>query len=377
MDWLESYTFPLESSLENLDKAKQIYSKVVERTLSNGTTTASYYATIHPDATKLLADLAYTKGQRAFVGRVCMNSNSPSYYQDANEQESQERDLEVISYITRRDPTYERISPIFTPRFAPSCTFESMQWMGQEMAKTGLPCQTHISENKKEIEWVKELFPQHSSYTDIYDKAGILGPRTILAHAIHLEPQEVELVAKRKAGISHCPISNSSITSGEAPIRKYLDCGIKVGLGTDASGGFSPSILETARQALLVSRHVSMKTELDEDKLSVDEVLCLATLGGAQVCGLDKVLGNFQVGKKWDAQLVDLNAKDSPVDVFEWQEKVIAPAPVSKPELEIQSEVSSADKKQKEKVENLVAKWLFGGDNRNVANVWVGGKMVK
>lgn len=298
-----------------------------------------------------------------------MNQNSPDYYTDKDEETSKQSDLEVIDYIKTVDPTYEIVSPIFTPRFAPSCTFESMKWMGEEMKRTGLPCQTHVSENKQEIEWVKELFPQCSSYTDVYDKAGVLGPRTILAHGVHLDDDEVKLIAARKAGISHCPISNSSITSGEAPVRKYLDNGIKMSLGTDASGGFTPSILETARQALLVSRHVAMKTEDDRDKLSVDEVLCIATLGGAQVCGLDDKLGNFEVGKKWDAQLIDLMAKDSPIDVFEWQENIKVLSGIGKRR--------DSDAQDVQRMENLLAKWLFGGDDRNVRKVWVSGALVR
>lgn len=362
LDWLTTYTFPLESSFKDIEKAKTIYSKVIDRTISNGTTTAAYYATIHTEATKLLADIALERGQRAFVGRVCMNQNSPDFYKDESEEQSKERDLEVIDYIKKIDPTYEIISPIFTPRFAPSCTHSSMKWMGDMMKKTGLPCQTHISENANEIAWVKELFPQCKNYTDVYDTAGVLGDRTILAHAIHLTQEELDVIKARKSGISHCPISNSSITSGEAPIRKYMDQGIKVSLGTDVSGGFAASVLETARQTLLVSRHVSMKSSSENDKLSVDEVLCLATLGGAQVCGLQDKLGNFEVGKKWDALLIDLECQDSPVDVFEWQE--------------IKQQDGDSDKAI-ERMENLIAKWLFGGDNRNVANVWVNGQLVK
>lgn len=357
LDWLETYTFPLEASFSNLDKARYIYNKVLDRTLGNGTTTASYYATVHVDATKVLADLALERGQRAFVGRVCMTQNTPEYYRDESEASAQQADLEIIDYISKLDPTRELVSPILTPRFAPACTHESMAWMGRIMKERDLPCQTHLSENKKEIAWVQELFPESKSYTDVYDRAGILTRRTILAHAVHLSPAEVETIKTRGSGISHCPISNSSITSGEAPVRRYLDAGVKVGLGTDLSGGYAPSVLETARQALLVSRHFAMKSATggDPDKLSVDEVLCLGTLGGAQVCGLEEQLGSFAVGKKWDAQLIDLGVAGSPVEVFEWQE-------------------GRAD--DIGLLENLVAKWLFGGDDRNVTRVWVNGRQV-
>lgn len=288
-----------------------------------------------------------------------MNQNSPDFYTDGTEEQSQKADLEVIDYIKSIDPHYSVVSPIFTPRFAPTCTHDSMKWMGEMMKKTGLPCQTHISENKGEIAWVKKLFPNNSSYTDVYDSAGILTDKTILAHAIHLSPEEVDTVKARNCGISHCPVSNSSITSGEAPIRSYLDKGLKVSLGTDCSGGFSPSVLEVARHALLVSRHFTMTSQNDGDKLSIADVLYLATLGGAKVCNLEKSLGNFQVGKKWDAQLIDLEATDSPIDVFEWQ-----------------SVDSSKQETNLTRLDNLIAKWLFNGDDRNTTNVWVGGRLV-
>lgn len=342
-----------------MKRAEYIYSKVIQRTLSHGTTTAAYYATVHAPATNLLADLALKLGQRAFVGRVCMTQNSPDFYRDESEEEAQKADLAVIEHIKSIDPTYEQVSPIFTPRFAPTCTHDSMKWMGDMMKKTGIPCQTHISENEGEIAWVKELFPESKSYADVYDKANILTDKTILAHAIHLSEDEVSLVKERNCGISHCPVSNSSITSGEAPIRSYLNKGIKVGLGSDCSGGFAPSILEVAKHALLVSRHLTMTTKQNVDKLSIEEVLYLATVGGAKVCNLENSLGNFEVGKKWDAQLIDLEAKDSPIDVFDWQHP-------SKSQEDTYESI----------MDNLIAKWLFNGDDRNTTKVWVGGKLV-
>lgn len=357
LDWLDTYTFPLESSFDDLKKAKDIYSKIIDRTLSNGTTTAAYYATIHVEATKLLADIALSKGQRAYVGRVCMNQNSPDFYIDESEEASYNHDKKVIDYIKSKDPSYEIISPILTPRFAPTCTHQSMKRMSELMKQENIPLQTHISENKNEIKWVAELFPSCKSYTDVYDSAGVLTKKTILAHAIHLSDEELQIIKKRDSGISHCPISNSSITSGEAPIRDYLTRGLKVGLGTDCSGGFSPSILESARHALLVSRHLAMDSGKDTDKLSIEEVLFLGTLGGAKVCEVEEKLGNFLVGKKFDAQLVDIEAKGSPIDVFEWQR----PQP---------------EDTDFRKYDDLLNKWVFNGDDRNTTRVFVNGSLV-
>jgi guanine deaminase len=358
LDWLTTYTFPLESSLKDLTKAKLVYDKVVSRTLNNGTTCASYYATIDPHATNTLSDVCLSKGQRAFVGKVCMNDNSPDYYFETLE-ECKTSTQAVVDYINKIDPTYELVAPIITPRFAPSCTSELLSWLGAYKKKHGLHCQTHISENKDEVEWVKTLFPGSSTYADVYNDHDLLDDKTILAHAIHLTDNEKDLIAKKGSGISHCPVSNSSITSGEARVRWLLDNGIPVGLGTDVSGGFSPSILHVAKQAILVSRHLAMKTENDHDKLSVEDVLYLGTVGGAKLVGLEKKLGSFAIGKKWDVQLIELDGKDSQVDVFDWQ----IPHP------------NSGDFQQK--WANIVAKWLFSGDDRNSSIVWVNGKQVK
>ncbi|KAK9371308.1 hypothetical protein V1509DRAFT_22155 [Lipomyces kononenkoae] len=348
LDWLNTYTFPLESSFADLKVADSVYSRVIARTLGNGTTTAAYYATVHTASTNRLADLALSAGQRAFIGRCCMDANSPDYYCDKSLEEAQVATLDVIEHIKKIDPSHNIVCPILTPRFAASCTKELLSWLGKLATDTKLPVQTHISENLLEVELVKNMHPFGNSYADVYDKCGLLGDRTILAHAVHLTDDERVLIAKRGSGVAHCPASNSALTSGETRVKLLLDAGVKVGLGTDVSGGFTPSILHTARQALLVSRHLSMEGD-ESHKLSIEEVLYLATVGGANVCGLGNKLGNFLPGKKWDAQLITLDCKDSPVDIFPWE---------------------------RQKHEDLVAKWLFNGDDRNVTKVWVDGKLV-
>lgn len=330
-----------------------MYDRVVETTLSHGTTTASYYTTIHVEATNVLANIALAKRQRAFIGRACMFVGCPDYYRDINEEDAKRKDRQVIDHVKNIDPEYNVVSPILTPRFAPSCSEEIMKWQGDVSRAENLPCQTHISENAGEIQLVRELFPKSRSYTDVYDRAGLLTEKTILAHAIHLSEKEKELIKVRRSGISHCPISNSSISSGLAPVRSLLDQGIKVGLGTDISGGYSPSILEVARQALTTSRQLTFLTNEPHNNLSVAEVLYLATLGGAEVCNMDQRLGNFEVGKQFDAQLIELSVKGSPVHLFDF----------------------ALPKDRLERLNYLVQKWLFTGDDRNTTRVWVGGEL--
>ncbi|OJD12471.1 guanine deaminase [Emergomyces pasteurianus Ep9510] len=391
LDWLETYTFPLEASFGNNDdpsepplSAHTVYNRVVSRTLSHGTTCAAYFATIHVPATNLLATICHTKGQRALVGRVCMDNPAlcPSYYRDESTSSSLSATKASIAHIHDLDPNATLIRPIITPRFAPSCTHTALTQLGALAASTSppTPIQTHISENINEVTLVAELFPTAKSYADVYDSTGLLTPHTILAHAVHLSAEERALVAKRGSAVAHCPASNSAIGSGLCPVRELLDDGITVGLGTDVSGGWSPSILEAVRQACLVSRLVAFsngaaagteegavrKSVSGREKISVEEGLYLATRGGAKVVGMQDAIGGFEKGMFWDAQMLEIGESldgdgcdaasrggdngnrgvhTSSVDVFGW-----------------------------ESWEEKIAKWVWSGDDRNIRAVWVAGR---
>ena len=285
---------------------------------------------------------------------------SPETYRDESPQQAIEATKATISHIASIDPNHELVTPILTPRFAPSCSRELLTKLGALHKETNLPIQTHISENLGELALVKKLFPDIKDYTTVYDTFGLLTSKTILAHAIHLSDDEVSLIKERNAKVSHCPCSNSSITSGTCKVRQLLNQGIDIGLGTDMSGGYSPSILEALRQAVLVSRHVAMGGD-DKTKLSIEEVLYLATKGGAKVVNLENKIGGFKVGMEWDAQLIgfgnglwtggDASEEDqlgeSPVDMFGWE--------------------TWGDR---------IAKWVYNGDDRNTLAVWVKGRLV-
>lgn len=280
---------------------------------------------------------------------------NPDYYRDESPEKAMEDTRATIEHIRKIDPEHHLIRPAVTPRFAPSCSHKLLKELGQLSENENLPSQTHISETKGEIELVKKLFPDSKHYAGVYDDHGLLSSRMILAHGVHLSPDERQLIKRRDAKISHCPVSNTALSSGLCPVRQLLDESITVGLGTDVSGGYSPSILEAARQASMVSRVIAMNGD-ERAKLSVEEVLYLATRGGAKVVGLENVIGGFEVGKQWDAQLIQLaSVKDAgtgknnhvPVDIFGWE---------------------TWDEK--------VAKWVFCGDDRNVRKVWVKGRLV-
>ncbi|RPB10017.1 Metallo-dependent hydrolase [Morchella conica CCBAS932] len=368
LDWLNTYTFPLEASLAKPSKAKRVYSRCVARTLSHGTTTAAYYATRDVTSTNILATTCHTAGQRAFVGRCCMDCMAPDYYRDTDAATSLADTIKCAEFCAKLDPKGELVQSIITPRFAPSCSRELMRDLGDFMAQSGLLCQTHISENKGEIELVASLFPECKNYATVYDRAGLLSEKTVLAHAVHLTDDEIALVKMRGSKISHCPVSNAALTSGAAKVRRLLDEGIVVGLGTDVSGGYSPSVLEAARQATMTSRFVSL-TEGEEAKLSVEEALYLATRGGAEVLGLQKTVGAFEVGMEWDALLVGCTFVPDEEECDEDEDLLQAKQAVG-------GGMTPVDLFGWENWEEMVAKWLYSGDDRNVLKVWVKGRKV-
>ena len=376
---------------------------------------------------------------------------NPDYYRDASSTAAIEETRRTIAHITAIDPDHTLISPIITPRFAPSCSPALLSALGDLAHDTELPIQTHISENPAECELVASMFPSCASYADVYDHFRLLTPRTVLAHGVHLSADERALIKQRSAKVSHCPVSNSCISSGLCPVRKLLDAGIDVGLGTDVSGGWSPSILVAAREAATVSRvlasverdyggakeifegvdntkaakngsvenvtkeeHVhgtrdnETPREHDRSKLSVEECLHLATVGGARCLGLEDQIGRFEVGMYWDAQLIRLGSSvgfdDVEVDGKAQTESFNAVEREFTANTAAESARSAAANTEHagakgmanlaldtrgleadqgpvqlwgtETWEEKIAKWVYGGDDRNTIKVWVAGRLV-
>ena len=194
LDWLNKYTFPREAEFKDAAYAKKIYSELVKRLLKHGTTTVSYFSTIHLEATKILADCMEEYGQRGYVGKVCMDRNSTDYYVETRE-ECVKDNNELIRYL--KNSTL--VGPIITPRFAITCTSELLHSLGEIAELNNLPIQSHLSENRREIEFVAELFP-NLSYTQVYDEHKLLNEKTIMAHCVHLSQEEMDLFKNRNAG---------------------------------------------------------------------------------------------------------------------------------------------------------------------------------
>jgi guanine deaminase len=309
LDWLETYTFPCESAFKDVDYASKVYEKVISRFLSNGTTTCSWFATIHLGACQKLVDIIETLGQRAYVGKVNMDQNSPDYYIESTNTSLKDTRT-FIEYIQNKENAL--ITPVITPRFAISCSSSLMHGLGELAKSYKVPIQSHLCENHNEINFTMELFKDSKNYTSVYDDHALLNENTYMAHCVHLTDEEVELMAARKAGVAHCPNSNFSLHSGVCDVRRFLAKGVKVGLGTDVAGGFSPSMLDAVRSTFFASKtqkiiHRDFLQDADYVPLSPPELLYLATLGGAQVLNLQDTIGNFKVGKAFDALWVDLN----------------------------------------------------------------------
>ncbi|NXC73613.1 GUAD deaminase, partial [Anhinga anhinga] len=301
LQWLATYTFPTEAKFKDRDFAEEVYTRVVRRTLKNGTTTACYFATIYTDTSLLLADIIDKFGQRAFVGKVCMDMNDTvPQYKEITADSVQET---------------ERVQPIITPRFGPSCTEDLLSALGDLAQTFDLHVQSHISENEEELKLVENLFPSYQNYTELYDKNKLLTSKTVMAHACYLSEEELKLFHLRGAAISHCPNSNFSLRSGVLNVQNVLKHNVTVGLGTDVAGGYSASMLDAIRKAMTASNVLQIKKE-NEKGLTIKEAFQLATLGGSQALGLDDVIGNFEVGKEFDALLINTKASDSPFDLF-------------------------------------------------------------
>ncbi|KAJ6669572.1 hypothetical protein lerEdw1_000121 [Lerista edwardsae] len=313
LQWLKMYTYPTEAKYKDIDFAEEVYTRTVRRTLKNGTTTACYFATIHTDASLLLADIIDKFGQRAFVGKVSMDINE-SYpeYKESTTESIKEAERFVKGVLEKK---YSRVHPIVTPRFGPSCTEELLNSLGN-LAKThNIHVQSHIDESEGEMKLVEKMFPMHQNYAELYDKNNLLTNKTIMAHGCHASDEELKLFNLRGAAIAHCPNSNISLRSGLLNVKKVLKNNVKLGLGTDVAGGYSASVFDAIRKAVVTSNVLQINKE-NEAALTLKEVFRLATLGGSHALGLDAVIGNFDVGKEFDALLINTKASDSPFDLF-------------------------------------------------------------
>ncbi|MEX0339323.1 MAG: guanine deaminase [Arenibacterium sp.] len=332
-DWLFRYTFPLEARFDDLAYATEVYDALVRRLLAYGTTTAVYFATIHGAASLQLAKTCLALGQRAWVGRVAMDltDGCPEYYRDADAETSIVGTRAFIEAV-RTLPDNNLVEPVITPRFIPSCSDAALHGLGMLAAETGAPVQTHCSESDWEHTHVQERMGKTD--TAALDSFGLLTRRTVLAHGGFISDEDMGLIRKRGAGIAHCPLSNAYFGNAVFPLRRALEKAVRVGLGTDISGGHSAFLLDNARAAVTSSRMLEDGVDRDalsdargvaDSRIDVADAFWVATAGGADV--LDLPVGVFASGRQFDAVLVDLNDDFGPPE--EQLQKIIMRATVA------------------------------------------------
>ena len=318
-EWLQAYTFPLEARYADIEYARGVYGSLVDGLLANGTTTAMYFGTIHLAATQALADICLRRSQRALIGRVAMDDpdQCPAFYRDPSAAIAEAETRAFIGYVRSMAGNGSGlILPVITPRFIPSCTDELLSGLGLLAHETGCHVQTHCSES----DWAHDFVLARCGVTDTaaLERFGLLSRRTVLAHGNFIDGPDVATILEAGAGIAHCPLSNVYFSDAVFPLRRMLEQGVHVGLGTDISGGASPSILENVRQAVIASRSLESGVDPRQSRASrrspgsrIDAATAfwLATAGGG--IALDLRIGLFREGYQFDAIVLDGQTPDS------------------------------------------------------------------
>ena len=303
LDWLTKIAFPEEARYADPVYALKAYRIFADKMKKSATTRANIFGTVHTEATLLLMDLMEQSGVVSYVGRVNMDRKTSQALTEKSPREAAAETVRFIDESLKRG--YRRTKPIITPRFIPSCTRKLLEMLGRIREEYDLPVQSHLSENPLEIKLVSKLEPEADFYGDAYDRYGLFGRggfKTVMAHCVWSVPEEVKRIRENGVWIAHCPSSNMNIKSGIAPVRRYLEKGIRIGLGTDVAGGTSESMFRAVTDAIQMSkmywRHVDFKAR----PLSFAEAFWLATKGGGSFFGK---VGSFEKDYEFDAVVLD------------------------------------------------------------------------
>ncbi|TVO36738.1 guanine deaminase [Vibrio algivorus] len=297
LDWLENYTFPEEERFKDPEYAAKVAKIFLDELATNGTTTALVFGTVHKQSVDVFFQEAKRRNLRMIAGKVLMDRNAPDYLTDTPEcgyQDSKE--------LIEKWHDNGRLSYAVTPRFAPTSSPEQLDMVGKLLQEyPSVYMHTHLSENKQEIEWVKSLFPEREGYLDVYDHHGLLHPRSVFAHGVHLSDCECQRLSNTGSAIAFCPTSNLFLGSGLFDLNRIEEFGIRVGMGTDVGAGTSFSLMQTMSEAYKIM-------QLQQKKLHPVKSLYQATLGGAKALYLDDKIGSLEVGKEADFVVLEPSA---------------------------------------------------------------------
>ncbi|KAK4051760.1 hypothetical protein OIO90_004584 [Microbotryomycetes sp. JL221] len=362
-EWLVAYTFKAESRIDADPQGlgRRVYSKLVDRMIENGTTLASVFGTLTPEANWELAKQFHERGVRAHIGKVNMDRNGIEGYVETTQHSLDE----TRRFIDRWPELFGQdddplVEPVLTPRFVPTCTDELLSGLGQMVQQTGMRVQSHMCESQGQVDWSKELSGGESDVWKLHEHR-LLQEGCIMAHCTHSTERDLDLLALDGASIAHCPLSNVYFSAEQQlPLREAIDKKIAVGLGSDISGGYALGIDNSMRWSVGISRlRQGQKSRGDKSPqtltISWKESLYLATLGGARAMTTDYVTGSLEVDKSFDAQLIELDMPGSRVDLFE---------------------DASIDESDQDKLEENVEKWWCNGTVADRKGVWVKGKLL-
>ena len=354
--WLNNFTFPLESKYQDLDYAREVYSDLVKTLLANGTTSAMYFGTIHNEATLELAKICASYGQRGFVGKVVMDDKTmnPDFYRDNSTKEAIENTEKfIIDVQTLAKDVFQGVYPVITPRFVPSCTDNALLELGKLAKKYNCYIQSHCSESDWEHNFVIDRFGKRDS--EVLDQFGLLTDKSIMAHGNFIDSDDADIFKKKKSSVCHCPISNSYFANAVFPVNQLKKQGLNICLGTDISGGFSPSLYDNIKHSVMASRMLNdgVDNKLSADnrgtnnaRVSVFEAFYLATTGGGEALKLP--LGIFKEGYICDFQVIDINSPNNKLPNF----------------------------LDNEEDKHLLQKILYLSTSENIREVWVQGKQI-
>lgn len=297
LDWLNTYAFPTEARFSDPEYARAVYRTLAEELIANGTTRVCMFSSLHTEATWVLMEELERAGVTGYVGKVNMDRNgAPGLLQETTEESVRE----TIRWLD--GCRFDHIKPILTPRFTPSCTDKLMAELGRIAGERGLFVQSHLSESRQEMAWVRQLHPDCDRYWETYDKFGLWKDHTVMAHCVHSD--EAERAAMRNAGVIavHCPDSNVNICSGVCPVRQMLSEGVWVTLGSDIAGGDQLPMYRVITAAIRASKNRRMMDEWATGFLTVEEAYYLGTTSGHRFFGAGE---GFAPGDRLHAVVVD------------------------------------------------------------------------
>lgn len=327
IDWLNTNTFPEEAKYKNKKYASAAYKIFASDLKKSATTRFVCFATLHYDATSILFDLLEKTGLKGYVGKVNMDRNSTKELSETKE-DSIKNTLKLIKKVSKN----KNIKYIITPRFIPSCSDELLKELGKISKEYNLPIQSHLSENRSEVLWVKDLLTASKSYADAYHMFELFGEHnnTVMAHCVWCNDIDMKLMEENKVWVAHSPSSNRNLSSGNAPIREYLDRGINVGLATDVAGGSYLSMFRTIEDTITTSKIKWLEKDVEKEKgistkelksLKFNEAFYLATRGGGKFFDSeDTKVGSFDEGFDFDCLVLD----DKNFDTTLYKELTIA-----------------------------------------------------